>query len=198
MNAHSEPAAGVERIVLPDPAAYRTQASTHAGGSTSIPDPVAYREDSRRKIPALATILSLMPGLGQIYVGYYEQGFINALVVASLIAMLSYEVGNLEPIFGFFLAFYWLFNLVDAYRKAVLYNQALAGLGPLELPKEGGAQTGRGSLLGGGLMILVGVFFLAHTRFGYSLAWIERWWPAILVIVGGYLIYKAIVERNKA
>ena len=44
---------------------------------------------ANRKSPLVATLLSCMPGLGQIYVGYYQQGFINMLVVASTIAILS-------------------------------------------------------------------------------------------------------------
>ena len=41
--------------------------------------------DSRRKSPGLACFLSLMPGLGQVYVGYYQRGFVHAAVVAALI-----------------------------------------------------------------------------------------------------------------
>ena len=36
-----------------------------------------FYDDPRRKSPVLALVLSLMPGLGQVYVGYYNQGFIN-------------------------------------------------------------------------------------------------------------------------
>ena len=38
--------------------------------------------DQRRKSPTLAALLSLMPGLGQVYVGYYQQGFIDIAVAA--------------------------------------------------------------------------------------------------------------------
>src|SRR5512144_11793 len=115
-----------------------------------------YRDDSRYKSPALATLLSLMPGLGQIYVGYYQQGFINILVVASLIALLHRGVGAMEPLLGLFLAFYWLYNLVDAARRATFYNQALVGLSPMELPGGPKAADRRGALLGGILMVIVG------------------------------------------
>lgn len=150
------------------------------------------RQDLGRKSPALAVFLSLiMPGLGQIYTGFYEQGFTHALIVASLIAVLDYGIGAGEPLLGFFLAFYWLFNVVDAHRKAVFYNQAAAGL---RLPGEGGMSPGHGSLVGGAAMIAVGAILLAHTRFGYSLKWIEDWWPAALVLIGGYLVWRAVIE----
>ena len=51
--------------------------------------PVIGENDPRRKNPALAGILSAMPGLGQIYVGYYPRGFIHIMVVGILIALLN-------------------------------------------------------------------------------------------------------------
>ena len=155
-----------------------------------------YQDDPRRKSPTLAAVLSMMPGLGQIYVGYYQLGFIHILVVGSLIAMLNAGIGGLEPLCGLFLAFFWLYSVVDAYRKASLYNQALAGLGPTELPEDVQLPSKHGSLLGGLLLIVFGIMALAHTKFGYSLDWLEDWWPAALVVIGGYLIYKSLSERK--
>src|SRR5512135_301327 len=64
-------------------------------------------DDPRRKSPALAFILSGMPGLGQVYVGYYQQGFAHVLVVTTLILLLaSRSIHALAPAFGFFLAFF--------------------------------------------------------------------------------------------
>jgi hypothetical protein len=97
-----------------------------------------------------------------------------------------------------FLAFFWLYNVVDAYRKASLYNQALAGLGPTELPEDVQMPGKQGSLLGGILLIIFGTLALAHTKFGYSLDWIEDWWPAALVLIGAYLIYKSWTNRNSS
>jgi len=157
-----------------------------------------YQKDARSKSTALASILSIMPGLGQIYVGYYQQGFINIVVVGSLIAMLNAGIGGLEPLCGMFLAFFWLYNVVDAYRKASLYNQALAGLGPTELPEDFQMPGKQGSLLGGILLIIFGALALANTKFGYSLDWVEDWWPAALVLIGAYLIYKSLTNRNSS
>jgi hypothetical protein len=38
----------------------------------------------------------------------------------------------------------------------------------------------------------------AHTRFGMSLQWIERWWPAAIILAGAYLIYRSVMEQKKA
>jgi hypothetical protein len=138
-----------------------------------------------------------MPGLGQVYVGYYLQGFTNIIVIASIIALLARGIGNLEPLAGLFLAFFWLYNVVDASRRASFYNQALLGVGPLELPKDVEMPSARGSLFGGIALIVVGGLALAYTRFGISLQWLDRWWPLALVILGGYLIYKSYVSKKK-
>lgn len=152
--------------------------------------------DPRRKRPLLACILSTMPGLGQVYVGYYQRGFINAITVALLITLLVSDLGTLTPLAGIFLAFFWLYNVIDAGRRAMLYNQALAGGAEMELPEDFKAPGLGGSIAGGTALILIGLVMLAHTAFGASLAWLEDWWPLALVGFGAYLVVKAM--RDKA
>jgi len=156
-----------------------------------------YFDDPRRKAPVLALVLSLMPGLGQIYVGYYQQGFTIALIVASVIGLLSTNMlHHVEPLFGFFLAFFWLYNLVDAWRRAVFYNNALAGLGPAEMPEDQSLPTGRGSMAAGVVLIVVGVVLLGNTLFNMSLAWLEDWWPLAFVAIGAWLVYQNVVSKK--
>jgi hypothetical protein len=156
-----------------------------------------FYDDPRRKSPVLALVLSAMPGVGQIYVGYYHQGFTNALVVASIIALLSSNlVRGAEPMFGIFLAFFWLFNVIDAWRRATFYNNALAGIGPATLPEEFAVTSGRGTLAGGVALVVVGVIALLHTLFGMPLDWIEKWWPVALIGVGVWLMYPVIAGRQ--
>ena len=154
--------------------------------------------DPRLKSVALAAIMSAVPGLGQCYVGYYQQGFINIFVVASLIAVLRQDIDPLQPLLGFFLAFFWLFNIVDAARRATFYNEAVVGLRPMPLPDNMQFPARQGSLAGGAGLIILGALLFAHTRFGMSLQWIERWWPAAIILAGAYLIYKSIREQKKA
>jgi hypothetical protein len=155
------------------------------------------RQDPRYKSPVLATLMSLVPGLGQIYIGYYQQGFLNIVVIAGLISLLAYY--GINPYFKTFLAlfmvFYWLYNVVDAYRKSTLYNQTLAGSGEA---LDGDQLPGmRGSLAGGLLMIVAGMIALSNTLFDLPLEWIERWWPAALILLGVYLLFQSLVSRKK-
>ena len=145
------------------------------------------------KNPAAAGILSaILPGLGNLYLGYTRMGFLQLLVFAGTITLLASEaLPGLAPLLGIFLSFWWFFGIIDAHRKAKLYNLFLqrgAGLpgvpGDFELP-------GGGSMSGGILAVVVGLLLFLHTKFDLSLYWLEDWWPLILVGFGGWLIYQA-------
>ena len=152
-----------------------------------------------RKYPALACVLSALPGVGQVYVGYYKLGFIHNIVFAVTIASLAFGNGPLIPFLGIFLAFFCIYNIVDAGRRAVFYNLALDGVGGLELPRDMNVALPNfgGSIGGGVILIVVGFILLLNTRFGVSLAWVEEWWPVAPMILGAYLVIKAIQERGR-
>ncbi len=152
--------------------------------------------DPRRKKPFLASVLSIVPGLGQVYVGYYKQGFTNAITVALLISFMTLQIIPLMPLAGIFLGFFWLYNIVDAGRRAALYNQVLAGGGDIDLPDDFEAPSLGGSMAGGAVLILLGLVLLSNTAFGASLDWLENWWPVALVGLGGWLVYKAMQENS--
>ena len=154
------------------------------------------------KSPALACFLSLMPGLGQIYVGYYQRGFIHALGFAGLIAMLATfserEFTPLAPMTGIFMAFFYLYNVIDAGRRAALYNQALQGGASIPLPSDMEQPGIRGSLVGGALLVGVGLIMLSHTRFDMPMDWVEDWWPVAPILIGAWLIYKNLESQKEA
>jgi len=147
-------------------------------------------DDPRKKSVMLAMLLSVMPGLGQVYVGYYNLAFRNILVICGLIAILATgDLDDLEPVVGLFIAFYWLHNIVDAGRRASFYNQALAGLRPMDLPEDVQMPQPLGSLVGGVLLIAVGLMLFAHTMFRVPLEWLAQWWPLGVVGAGAWLVY---------
>jgi hypothetical protein len=156
-----------------------------------------FRPDPRLKSPAVAAVLSLMPGLGQAYLGYYQVGFLHILTVATLITLLASDVGALTPLLALLLAFFWLFNLVDAARRTMLLNQVITRTESPTLPNGFGELSIRARVFSGLGLITVGLISLAHLRFGLSLAWLQHWWPAGLVLVGAYLIYRAVMEAKE-
>jgi TM2 domain-containing membrane protein YozV len=153
--------------------------------------------DPRRKSPVLAMFLSVMPGLGQIYVGYYRQGFTNALVIGTIMSMFEPAPNNFVPLMAIFMAFFWLYNIVDAGRRALLYNEALAGRSGVELPEESKSPGIRGSIFGGLAVAFVGAVLLSNTLFGMSLEWVASWWPAALIVFGLYLVGRSVLDRTR-
>jgi len=164
-----------------------------------MPQTEFLRQDPRYKSPVLATLMSVIPGLGQIYVGFYQQGFINIIVIAGLITLLAHDgvSDSARPFLAIFMVFYWFFNLVDAFRRSTFYNQALLGLGALELPEGEKLPESHGSLLGGVALIIAGVIALSYTLFNIPMEWLGHWWPLALILVGVYLLYQSIVSRSK-
>ena len=139
-----------------------------------------------------------MPGLGQVYVGYYQRGFVHAAVVAALITVLSSEVEELTPMAAMFMVFFWLYNIIDAGRRAALYNEVLAGRTGIELPADLMLPGLGGSTVGGVVVALVGILLLSHTAFGMSLSWLKEWWPVGLILFGAYLFIKARMDRRES
>lgn len=84
-------------------------------------------------------------------------------------------------------------------RRANLYNLALDGMEGIELPGMNMALPGLGGSIGGGVALTaVGVILLVNTRFGITLDWIEEWWLVAPILVGAYLLTKALQERKAA
>ncbi len=183
---------------------------SHEGGPPPLPGTAPHPADwgprlgrgldSRRKSPALACILSLMPGLGQIYVGYYKLGFVHIGVFAATIMFLAAGDGasELHPPMAIFLAFFFLYNVVDAGRRAAFYNQALAGIGGFALPAEPSLPGPGGSIAGGVVLIVGGGLLLSSTVFGLPLDWLEQWWPLAPILGGAWLLLRGLQERAKS
>jgi hypothetical protein len=152
--------------------------------------------DPRHKSPVLAFFLSALPGMGQIYVGYYRRGFTHVVAAGFIISVLS-STSNAPwlPMFGIFLPFFWLYNMIDAGRHASLYNQAVEGGEPIPLPTTPLPGPG-GSIFGGALLILVGTALLLENAFNISLEWVLDWWPLVPLALGVFLLYQGIRERQ--
>lgn len=152
-----------------------------------------------RKSVFLACCLSLLPGIGQAYVGYYKLGFIHNVVFAGTIMLLvAGPPETLATFLGIFLAFFFVYNIVDAGRRAGFYNMVVDGAEDVELPDDMNiALPSFGGSIGGGIaLIVVGSVLLSNTVFGVSLAWVEDWWPVVPIGLGGYLVWKARQDQR--
>lgn len=153
----------------------------------------------RRKSPVLAAILSIFPGLGQVYVGAYRRGFTYVGIFAGLIVLLSSgSARGIEPGIGVMMSFFFLYNMIDASRLAQLFNDAADGITTEELRREFIAGIGQRGSIGGGVALFVGgMLFLLHVWFDMPMEWIADWWPLVPVGLGAWLIYAGIRDKRK-
>ncbi len=145
------------------------------------------------KTPFLAGILSIVPGLGNVYNGLYTRGLTFALICMGVfvIAILE-EAPALIP----FIMFFWLFNIIDAYRQAMLINYG-SPAPELDAARRPEWQSSGGLILGVAVS-LVGLYGLVtyfFPRFDLS-ELLEYWWVAFLVF-GPWLIFKTLQERSQ-
>src|SRR5262245_4113466 len=119
--------------------------------------------DPRRKAPQLAAMLSLIPGMGQIYVGYYRRGFVTAAVLLLCMFVGSSVGGGLAPVFTLSAVFIWVFNVIDAGRMAAMYNLAITGNYSMTMPDDVKFPRIGGSIFGGILLLLFGGIALSNT-----------------------------------
>lgn len=152
--------------------------------------PAGWGNTTEQKSVALATALSMMPGLGQIYAGFYQRGFLNIAVVAATITLLNeWQLRPLHPLLGIFLSFFWIYNMIDAARCAQAVNRALRGGRTIDLPELPMGLMGS-SRLSGMILVAAGVLLLGVTAFGLDLGWIRDWWPVVLIVLGVRLVMK--------
>ncbi|MDX1490722.1 MAG: hypothetical protein R3332_05510 [Pseudohongiellaceae bacterium] len=153
--------------------------------------------DPRRKSGIITILLSILPGLGHAYVGYYKRGFVHfAIYGCSFSLHTSDQLDALVPLTFFFIPFFWIFTQIDAYRRAMLYNLSLDGIEDAPLPDDFSTPNSSGSMIGGITLAVVGLIALSNTRFGISLDWIEDWWPIAPIALGIYLVYGALKEKS--
>ena len=141
------------------------------------------------KSPGGAALLSIIPGLGQIYNGQIIKAIGIIFLFVSLIILIDlYSSG---PLFPLLLAAVCLGGIVDAYRTAKQYNLVSQGLAPAESFRT----VPEGSIWWGLVLIIVGLLFLLH-NFGVRLYWLNDLWPLLLIGIGVYLM-KGFFIRTK-
>ena len=168
--------------------------SPTATGQVVAPPPVVGSGSGPN--PAVAGILAgFFPfGVGAVYTGQYAKGLAHLAIFALLIAGCN-AGGNghsdaLGIICGFGIAFFWVYQVIDAVRSA----KAIQMAEPIPDPFGLGATFGGGSKIetskiptGAVILILLGVIFLLNTL-GLTEFGLDRFWPLILIALGVWLL----------
>jgi len=139
------------------------------------------------KSPILALVLSLFPGVGQIYNGQPAKALVFFFAWAGSI----YMTAEANPFFAFLIAFAYFYNLVDAWRSATAINVRHARGGAVleedtaESPAWGAALIGVGALL------------LFNNLGWLRLAALQRYWPLVLMAAGAAFLYGSMRRAKR-
>ena len=137
--------------------------------------------------PWIAAVLAAFPGLGSVYNGSYARGI--AFFLSILGAMSLADRGS--DLWGFGIAFIWLFNVIDAYREARLIRAGLAS--DLAAGRKRASTSPVEGVGMGVLLFLVGLLSTLDVL-GYNVDWVFDLWPVVLMVAGAWFIVAAIVR----
>jgi Domain of unknown function (DUF5668)/B-box zinc finger len=140
--------------------------------------------------PTVAGILGAIPlGIGAVYNGQYGKGLAHLAIFAFLVYGSDHSGSWGSVVFGFAIAFFWFYQIFDAVRTAKAIQAGGPGPDPFGLSEmaTGGAKIDASGIpTGAVVLILLGVLFLLHTM-GLSEFGLDRFWPLILIALGGWL-----------
>jgi hypothetical protein len=150
--------------------------------------------------PAVAGILAgFFPfGVGAVYCSQYAKGFAHLLIFGLLIFGVSHS-DTWAPLFGCAIAFFVVYQIIDAVRTAKALQMGQPVPDPLGLAQAfGGGQKIEASKVPIGAVVLIGlgVLFLLHTMGVWEYGF-DRYWPLIIVFVGGWMFYRNWERTNQ-
>jgi cell wall-active antibiotic response 4TMS protein YvqF/B-box zinc finger protein len=143
--------------------------------------------------PVLAGLLSLFPGVGAVYSGQYVKGLAHLVIFVLLVICASESKSDaVGTLLGFLAAFFFVYQIIDAVRSAKAIQVGEPSPDPFGLAQTFSGETKFDTSkvpVGSVILIGLGVLFLLHTmkilEFGF-----ERFWPLIIVFLGGWMFYR--------
>jgi hypothetical protein len=146
--------------------------------------------------PTVAGILAgFFPfGVGAAYEGQYAKGLAHLLIFFGLIFAVSHSSENIAPFFGLSIAFFYVYQIIDAVKTAHALQAGQPAPDPLGLGQAFGAgekvDTSRIPTTGI-VLIGIGLIFLLQTMGVFSFS-VDRFWPLLLIALGVWLLGKRL------
>ena len=182
--AASEAAEPAPPPVAPPPPIAPPPATPHTGGAR-FPG----------KVPITAALLSVAPGLGNIYNGLYSRGIAFFLIQFGLIRIAAGIDAESEEDLALIIPsilFFWLFNIFDAYRQAVLIN-----IGGERLSRKQLRRTEAGGfLLPGIILSVIGAIGAFDRYFDVNIWSLFDHWPILMLVAGVVLVSRSLNARS--
>jgi TM2 domain-containing membrane protein YozV len=140
--------------------------------------------------PGAAFALGLIPGVGAIYNGEFVKAAVHILIFGTLVS-LSDATG--AALFGLASAAFYFYMPFEAYytaKKRMLGTQGIMLETPIDrLQQQLGGMKDR-ELWGGIALVVIGGLYLLGNLDFFDLHRIARLWPAVLVVIGVWLLKK--------
>ncbi len=145
--------------------------------------------------PGLAGVLAgFFPfGVGAVYNGQYAKGLAHLIIFVLLCVGASQGGDTGDVFFGLGLAFFYVYQIIDAVRSAHAIRLGLPAPDPFGLSKAfGSGERVEFSKVPIGAVVLIGlgVLFLLNTMGWLHVLWFHRLWPLILIVIGVWLFMK--------
>ncbi len=172
----------------PEPGSPALEASAAPPPLPPGPAPAAAPYVRLPKSPGLAAFLSLFLGLGQVYAGQIARAFVFLFGFVGSIYLTAQ--GHAFP-FAFLIPFVFLYNMIDAWKGSTAINRRYLG-GESEETDEETIE----SPIWGGTLVAIGLLVLLNNMGWLDLDRLARWWPLLLIAVGGYFIYGSILKKK--
>jgi putative Mn2+ efflux pump MntP len=136
-------------------------------------------------------MLGFAPGVGAIYNGQYAKGLIHAVVFGLLVSFESTSAhGFMEPLVGIMIGAWVIYQAFEAYHTA---RKRRYGLQVEEFSSLFDMRPTHGRFpVGALLLIVLGFILLLNTTDIISLEVFARYWPALLIVFGVYMLYNRL------
>jgi hypothetical protein len=196
-------AARLEGTVPPAPSVVPPAASYPPPASGFVPPaqaayppvgtPVAPLRTSGGPNPAVAGILAgFFPfGVGAVYCSQYAKGLAHLLIFAMLI-FASDHAGRWDFVFGIGIAFFYVYQIIDAVRTAHALQAGQAPPDPYGLSQtfSFGEKTESKNVPAVAVILIgLGILFFLHTMNIFEFG-LDRFWPLLLIFFGGWMLAK--------
>lgn len=175
-----------------DPSSPWTAAGYRAGAS---PPPLPTAGAAPSGSPVLAFLLGLIPGVGAIYNGQYAKGFIHVVIFGLLVSIVSSgAAAGMEPLFGLMIAGFTFYMPFEAYHTAKKRQsgQTVDEWSGMVALRHGSSRVPAGPLV----LIVVGVIFLLNNLGLWDIRRAMRYWPAVLIVLGTYMLWSRMTEEK--
>jgi TM2 domain-containing membrane protein YozV len=192
--------------------AERLQAPEFREPAPAGPRAVAVTPVRTSPSPGLAAVLAILfPfGIGQVYCGLYAKGLAHLLVFTFLVWGASHAMFGMEVVFGLGIAFFYVYQIIDAYKSAQAIQMGRPAPDPFQLGSlfSGSSQQTMGAQptqppgpnlpVGAIVLIVLGTLFLLSNMGIFHFHWIGRFWPGVLVVLGIWLLMRRRAEVASA